>query len=182
MKKRIRRLFCSRTWSPIKQYCRVLQLRACAELGSGQPDQAWDDVRLMLYLADASRREPILISQLVRMAEFQLALQPLVEGLPHWSEPQLQALQERLHEFDFCADMMRALQAERTLFGLGMIEWVRRSPNKLKVMGEWPRFGSGPDEELAPVGALMSVAPDGWLALEELAQSRAFDQYPLANH
>lgn len=165
--------------APIKQYCRILQLRTSAELGLRQADQALDDLRLMLYLTDASRQEPILISQLVRMAEFQLALQPLAEGLTQWSEPQLRALQQRLQEFDFCADMKHALEAERTLFGLGMIEWVRRAPNKLKALDGMEQVGTGEGEELWPVGALMSVAPDGWLALEELNLGRAFDRYLL---
>ena len=164
----------------VKRYCLLLQLRASAELELSRTEEAMNDIGLMLYLADSSRQEPILISQLVRMSEFQLALQPLAEGMGKWSEPQLRALQERLHQFDFCADTRRSLEAERAFFGTGMIEWVRRSPNKIKLMDEFQEMmNSGSGQELWPVGPLIAAAPDGWLYLEERNQSRACDQYLL---
>jgi hypothetical protein len=165
--------------SKIKQFCLVLQLRAAAELGIGRTQDALKDVELMLYLTDTSRNEPILISQLVRMAELQLALQPLAEGMGRWSEPQLRSLQEALQRFDFCADIKHALQAERTLFGSGIIEWVRRSPSKIRVLEQFERTDDGTAGEVWPVGFLLAAAPDGWLYLEQRNQSRAFDQYLL---
>jgi hypothetical protein len=164
----------------IKRYCQILQLRCSAELALGRTEEALNDLLLMLYLADTSRGEPFTISHLVRMAELQLALQPLAEGIGKWSEPQLRALQQHLQEFDFCADIKRTLQAERTLLGTGVIEWVRRSPNKMKLLDELPRtldVGSGP--ELWPIGALTAAAPEGWLYLEERNHCRALDQYLL---
>jgi hypothetical protein len=165
--------------SKIKQICLILQLRASAELGAGRTQDSLYDVELMFYLTDTSRSEPILISQLVRMAELQLALQPLAEGMGQWSEPQLQRLQNRLQGFDFCADIKRALQAERTLFGCGIIEWVRRSPDKFRLIDQFDRSSDNHEGELWPVGVLMAVAPEGWLYLEQRNQSSAFDQYLL---
>src|SRR5262249_35894034 len=80
----------------LKSLCQILQLRASAELSLGQADDALNDIQLMFCLTDATRDEPILITQLVRIAELQLALQPLAEGMGTWSEPQLLALQTRL--------------------------------------------------------------------------------------
>ena len=161
--------------SKVKQFCLVLQLRASAEVALGHTDDAHNDLDLMFSLTDASRDEPILISQLVRMSELQLALQPLAEGLGQWSEPQLRALQERLRKFDFCADVKHALEAERAFFGCGMIEYVRRSPNKIRLMDELGRVGDSPDGSVQ-VGALLTVAPSGWLYFEQLSLSRDFDQ------
>ena len=165
--------------SKIKQFCLILQLRASAEIAVGSTQDALKDIELMFYLTDTSRNEPILISHLVRMAELQLALLPVAEGMGQWSDPQLRALQERLQGFDFCADSKRSLQAERTLFGNGVIEWVRHSPNKFHLIDQFEGSGPASEGELWPVGVLMAVGPDGWLCLEQRNSSRAFDQYLL---
>ena len=161
----------------IKQFCQVLQLRASGELALGRTQEALSDVELIFSLANSSRDEPIVISQLVRVEELRLALQPLAEGMGQWSIPQLRELQQQVQRFDFCLDMARALRAERTLFGLGVIEWVRRSPNKARLLDSFEGTPSGP--ELWPVGMLMAAAPDGWLDFEERNQTRTFDEYIL---
>jgi hypothetical protein len=157
----------------IKSLCQILQLRACAELAQGKTGDAFQDVSLMLYLTDATRDEPILISHLVRMAELQLALQPLAEGMGTWTEPQLQALQTRIQSFDFCSDIKHALKAERSLFGSGVIEYIRRSSNKASLIDQLGDSGS----DSGPVGLLLAAAPSGWLYLEQLNMTRAYDQY-----
>ena len=160
----------------LKHISQVLQLRASAELALKKTDAAFEDVNLMLFLADASRSEPILISQLVRLAQLQLALQPLGEGIGQWSESQLRDLQERLQGFDFCGDSKRTLQAERVLFGSGMIEYVRRSRDKLNLMSELGGAAGGQEGGLELVGALMATAPSGWLYFEQLNHSLVFEE------
>jgi hypothetical protein len=164
----------------IKGLCQVLQLRALADLALSRTDDALQDLRLMFYLTDTSREEPILISQLVRMAELQIALQPLAEGIGLWSEPQLREIQDRLQRFDFCFDFKRALQAERVLFGGGMIEYVRRSKNNLRLLGELERVGPSDNSDgFFPAALLFAFGPSGWLYLEQRNNSRNFDQYLL---
>ncbi|MGO8678430.1 MAG: hypothetical protein ACLQVX_21520 [Limisphaerales bacterium] len=153
----------------LKHLSIVLQLRASAELALGRTEEAFNDVMLMLYLADACRDEPILISHLVRIAQFGLAIQPLAEGLAghQWSEAQLRMLQDRLSRLDLCADARRVLLGECLLFGCGTIDYIHRSP------GELPRLmDSGPSTGLAQ--ALMRVAPSGWFCLEKRNLCRAF--------
>ncbi len=113
----------------LKHLSQVLQLRASAELALGRTDEAFEDVMLMLYLSGACGDEPFLISHLVRIAQFQLALQPLAEELAEhqWSGAQLRGLQDRLGRLDFCADARRVLHGERVFFGCGTIRYVRRS-------------------------------------------------------
>lgn len=160
--------------SALKNLCRILQLRASAELALGKTDAALDDLDLMFRLTDATREEPILISHLVRLAEWQLALQPLAEGLARheWSEAQLRALEERLLRFDFCADIKRALQAERVLFGDGLIEIVRRSPDRYRTLMSYG--GNSGSSSFDLPAALGAAAPNGWFYFEKLNYSRHF--------
>ena len=161
----------------LKHLCQVLQLRASAEVALGQTDKAAEDIGLMLYLANACRSEPILISQLVRIAQVHLAFQPIAEGMNQWSDAQLRSFQEQLGGFDFCADMHRALGAERVLFGGGMIEYVRRSPDKIQILNNIQSNGSNLQGEIA--GALLNFAPSGWLDLEKLNYMRTYGDYLL---
>lgn len=156
----------------MKRLTQVLSLRACAELALGQAGQAFEDTRLLLRLVDACKDEPLLISQMVRMAQLALALQPVAEGMPRWSESQLRALQAQLAGFDFCADARRAMIAER-LWCSATIEYIRRSPDKFNQIGG----GSGGRQSgLDLVASLMSIAPGGWFALEQLNCSRMVDE------
>jgi hypothetical protein len=163
--------------APLKHLSQILKLRASAELALGQTDEAADDVQLMLRLADASREEPILISQFVRIAQLQLVLQPLAEGMEQWSDAQLREFQERLGRFDFCADGYRTLQAERVFFGCGVIEYVRRTPDKSQFISMVSSSGNRGGVEAA--AALLNAAPTGWFDLEERNYSRAFADFVL---
>jgi hypothetical protein len=154
----------------LKHLSQVLQLRASAELALGRTEEAFNDLELMLDLSTACRDEPFLISHLVCIAQLQLALQPLAEGLAaeQWSEAQLRGLQDRLGRLDFCADARRVLHGERVFFGCGTIEYFRRSRGNLGQIAGWAQ-------------ALMLVAPSGWFCLEERNLCRAFDDGPLSS-
>jgi hypothetical protein len=152
-----------------------LALRACAELALGQTDPAFEDTKLLLRLTDACKDEPLLVSQLVRMAQLALVLQPVAEGMNQWSEPNLRSLQAEFARYDFCADARRALSAER-FWGSEIIDYVRRSPQKANQIGGI--FGS--QQSGMDLGAvLMSVAPSGWFDFEQLNYGRMTDEYLL---
>lgn len=158
----------------LKRVSQVLQLRAAAELALGRTDAAFDDVQLMIYMANVCRDESILISQLVRMAQLNLALQAIAEGMSQWSEPQLRSLEEGLGRFDFCADVRRTLEAERSFFGVGVIDYYRRTSGTTMAndLGGMYDRSSGPNLELPAI--LFRGAPEGWFYLETLNHSRAF--------
>ncbi len=161
----------------LRHFCVVLQLRASAELALGKTDTVFDDLLLMLHLADAPREEPFLISQLVRKAQFEFALQIIAEGMTQWSDAQLQTIQARLQRFDFCADTKRALRAERAFFGGGMIQFFQDSSNKRALA---PFFtSSGSQKDYSFEGALLTAAPAGWLYLEQANYSRLFQNHVL---
>jgi hypothetical protein len=150
----------------LKHICQILQLKATAELALGKRDEAFSDINLMFRVAEASRNEPILISQLVRLPMLYMALGPIADGFGQWSEPQLKTFQEQLQRLDFCADMKRSLDAERVLFGGGIIEFLRREPDKFEALSGDGKFP----------GAVWSAVPNGWFDLERVNYSRFFDE------
>jgi len=96
---------------------RYLTLHAEAEMVAGRSDEALKDLNVMFRIDDGLKDEPILISQLVRMACTTIMLQPVGEGLAEhrWSEAQLQILQDRLQKTDLLASTVRALYGERDI-------------------------------------------------------------------
>jgi hypothetical protein len=84
---------------------------------SGRTDQALDDIKVMFRVDDGLKVEPLVMSQLVRMACVTVMLEPVGEGLleQRWSEDQLRVLQERLRKTDLIASTVRALYGERDI-------------------------------------------------------------------
>ncbi len=157
----------------LRGVCQRLQLRACAELAGGQSEQALEDLRLMLYLADSLKSDPFLISILVRFACVQLAIQPLWEGLTEhrWSEAQLQELEAHLQRYQFIADMKGGFDGERAA-ALSTIELIwRKGPWYLNYLDG---SDSAPPPEPSLLGRLIGTVliPHGWYYLEELNYCR----------
>ncbi len=157
--------------SLLKSLCQLLQVRACAELALDKSDAAFGDVQLMLRLMNATRQEPIIISQLVRFALLHLALQPIAEGIPQWSDAQLRQLELELEQIDFCADTKRALEAEAVFFGRRVIDYVWQSQRRGSA-AVLAGFGDQWQGNLAIVGLLIRMAPHGWFYLEQVNQER----------
>ncbi len=157
----------------IKKYGRILSVRASAELVLGQPEPALADVDLALDLTDTMHSEPFLISHLVRCAMIQLAMQPVWEGLADhkWTEPQLQALQQRLEKFDFLADSATAMRGERAC-GNSVIAYVRQHPAKLDMVG----FSEGDNSTYSLGEAAGVLMPRGWLYREQVNYNRLFSE------
>jgi len=153
-----------------KQVVLRLQLRACAELAAGRTDAALADVKLMLYLADSVKDEPFLISYLVRLAEVQLALQPVWEGLAEhaWSDAQLQELQSRLQQYDFVADMRRPLDGERAA-GVMTADLLARGRYHLNDLTDDPSHSGS-----ALANLFGRIAPHGWYHQEQLNYCQLF--------
>jgi tetratricopeptide (TPR) repeat protein len=114
--------------APLKSCVQTLQLRAVAELEAGQPQKALEDVKLMLRLANALREEPFLISQLVRVALVEIAIQPVWDGVTEhkWTDEQLSTLEKEFKRLDFLADYRTGMYGERTC-AVRNIDYVRRT-------------------------------------------------------
>jgi hypothetical protein len=78
--------------SHIKALGLRLNLRACAELAVGDTNKAFEDVLLILYVADSLTNEPLVVCSLIRAGCVHAAVQPIWEGLAEhqWSDRQLQ--------------------------------------------------------------------------------------------
>lgn len=155
--------------APLKSACQRLQLRACAKLALGQTESALEDIDLMLYLADGTKEEPFLISYLVRLACFQLAVGAVWEGVADhvWSNAQLQHLEKRLAEYNFFADSERPLDTERAA-GILTADLLAKQKFRLRDLtpdGTDPLFG----------GVFDRIAPRGWYYLEQRNYCRLFD-------
>jgi len=130
-----------------KQLDRVLTLHAESEMVLGRTDLALKDITVMFRLDDGLKDEPLLISQLVRIACAQVILQSVGEGLAEhrWSEEQLKILQDRLGKTDLIASTVLSFYGERDIC------WN-------------PAFDRG------------YTRPQGWNRLEQLNLNRAFIQ------
>ena len=172
--------------SSLKNCSRVLQLRALANLEEGQSTKALADVNLSLYLANSMRTEPFLISHLVRVAMFQITLQPVYEGLAkhQWSEEQLAALDAELAKLDFLADCKFAMRGERASHN-ALIDYVRHAHEKSEsgsILGfaafsSW-QFDYEEDSSFWTrlprilEGLSLAVGPSGWYNQTKLRLSR----------
>jgi len=154
----------------IKRTVQRLQLRACAELASGQSDRALADVKLMLYLADSAKDEPFLISYLVRLACVHLAIQPVWEGLAEhaWSDAQLQELQVLFQQCDFFPQMEHSLASERAaaILTAGLLE---RGKYHLNDLTDDPSHSGS-----ALANLFGRIVPRGWYYQEQLNYCRLF--------
>lgn len=160
----------------VKRTCQLLRLKASAELAAGHSEQALQDILLMLRLVNASKDEPTLISQLVRVACLEITFQPIWEGLAgrRWSEQQLQTLQARLEQFDFITDLKLAMESEK-VWGNVTIGLVRdkRTPGYLLSLLESEGKVQPWQKEADRV---LVKAPRDWFDQEQRNYNRLFDE------
>jgi hypothetical protein len=153
-----------------KGRCQVLQLRAVAELADDLPAQALADIRLLLRLDDEQCQMPLLISQLVGIAETAITLQPVYEGLVQhrWNDAQLAELEQALAALDFLAIYPRAMRGERA-FAITSIE-DQRITREIKFYDE--------DSGKAKSTSLRWM-PAAYFYQNELAFARMHEQFIL---
>ncbi len=167
----------------LKGIVQTLSLRACAELAAGQTNQAFESVKLMIWVCDSVEDESFLISQLVRIAGRQIALQSVWEGLARhqWSEPQLKELQERFLRTDYAGPMDRCLAGERA-GGLTAIQWMQMQSKRGAAMAmfevtesEGTPISQNPAKKTA-ANILGWFIPNGWFDFEKASLGRLMDQ------
>jgi hypothetical protein len=112
----------------LRNLTRIQCARARIEAAGGNPEEAWRTVLLTVNLADSLRSEPILISQLVRMAQFGLTASTIHE-ISAVAPPDAQTiaqLGERLRIFESQEPLALAFDGERLLMG----EWAFGLPRR----------------------------------------------------
>jgi hypothetical protein len=119
----------------LRTLSRILCATARLQAAEGDQAAAWRTLVTSLKLANACREEPMLISHLVRIAQFSMAGDTLQALCAH-ARPtagQQAILEELLMAFDDTASIARTMDGERLLLG----EWVfRRLPSEgSKLLG-----------------------------------------------
>ena len=163
----------------MKAIAQYLSLHGCAALKSGDKQTALEDSRLLFRLLEATRREPTLISFLVRIAVGQIALQPLWEGLAdrQWTDAELSLFEIELGKLDFLADYQFAMRGERA-FNLWAVDFI----HKAGISG-WTEMASSEgqdsksDEFLGK--AAFRLVPAGWFDQNKLSLCLAHERYSL---
>jgi hypothetical protein len=161
----------------LTRVAKVLQVRASAELALQQTTNAFEDLRLTFFLADAIQSEPFLITLRARAYLFTTAEQLIWEGLAErqWSEAQLRELERRLNEINFFASLHNGLEAERAGFGNKLFGYFRSHKNALReLVANEPSAGSL---------TYVLAGPEGWLYQEQVVLQRTFEKRlgPLLN-
>ncbi|MCU0782592.1 MAG: hypothetical protein MUF81_00815 [Verrucomicrobia bacterium] len=155
-------------YQPLKSAAGALRLRAVAELNDGRSANALADVRLIFYLADSIRNEPITLSLRMRMALVDNAVQPIWEGLAQrrWSDEQLAVLERELAGFDAVSDYDRTLRSDLA-WQLKLIDYLLagRMTNSVTCMCDKPMFWPTLEYRLTP---------SGWFQLNKVALARCY--------
>jgi hypothetical protein len=154
----------------LRSASRAYHYRAAARLALGQTDAALADVRMQFYLAHTLGTEPLLISQLVRIALLETALQDVWDGMTarRWSDEQLQELQRQLARVDALADYVLAMRGERDIFSNGFFDTLLAGDREqLRIL-----FNSGSPDDLSSVG--LRFMPRGWIYQNKLTVNRMF--------
>ncbi len=99
-----------------------LKVRCAAHLAAGDMAAAFADATNALNAAELLREEPLLISQLVRMAQGALATATLWEGLTahRWTDAQLATFQQRLSRVDYLSGLIHGFEGERVCGIVGL--------------------------------------------------------------
>ena len=166
----------------LKASSQYLSLHANAALKAGDKVTALEDVRILFRLMETFRGEPILISQLVRIAMLQIALQPVWEGLAdrQWTEADLSVIESELGKLDFLADYQLAMRGERAC-EIWAVDYIHREA----LAGFDEMFGrnepSGRPELGRSLGrALFRLVPAGWFDQNKLSLCRLQEEYMLS--
>ncbi|HEX6963406.1 MAG TPA: hypothetical protein VF175_16180 [Lacipirellula sp.] len=94
---------------------RLLIMRAYVQQRMNDTEGAYDSIWGVFKTGEALRREPFLVSQLIRLAIHRSGLEALQHLLPHaaWTDEQLLALHNMLLDLKYKRGLERALMGER---------------------------------------------------------------------
>jgi Tfp pilus assembly protein PilE len=115
-----------------------IELRTRAKLAQGDVDGAFADARSAIRLADVVRDEPLLISQLVWIAQQAIAARTVDFGIRshQWTEPQLKEFQALFNRTGMLGLMAGAFEGERAMALSTMDAWCSRPSEMDRVLPE----------------------------------------------
>ncbi len=154
--------------SVMKNLTVLARMSAVAHLAKGELPQAFEDVKLAFRIADSLREQPILVSQLVRVACLAIAVDAAWEGLSKqaWSDAQLRELQDLAASFDLLKDYGSTIRGERAFSNQFMEQLIRGRLGAAAFMGDTGRH-------------LLKIGPEGWLYQNQILINRTHQDYSL---
>ena len=104
----------------LRDASQLYSLRASARLAKGDTDGAMSDVLLGIRTSELFADEPMLISQLVRVAILEMNLVPFCDGLhrQQWNDTQLAEFQKTIESIDLLEGTTLAFRGERNLVNM----------------------------------------------------------------
>ena len=122
---------------------------------------AWESLRAEANLVRMNHGEPLLISQLVRVAIGQIAVSTLWEALqyPGWSEAQLAELQTNWGSFDLLDHLDSSFAMERVMGAREFQEMRNSFSNYNNVLN--PAFGGGSNRRYDSWGQILADPIEG---------------------
>ncbi len=136
---------------------RILSANLQLETRQGHRKQAWQTVELSLRLANALRDEPLLISALVRIAQYQMAMASVRLVAEEFSPDD--ETSARLDRLVAAADDMTpyflAMDGERLLYG----EWAFLNLTSWSAKDLFVPMGEDPGWQMRKLGLLRSYRP-----------------------
>jgi hypothetical protein len=156
----------------LKQAAGLFSLRASARLAKGDTEGALRDTVTTIRLAESLANEPLLISQLVRVAILQIGVQPLWEGVVDhkWSAAHLARLREALQPINLMEGMARCFRGERNMINFWMSRLHGGGSDATRELGMIT------DESIPVVLGL----PDGWIYQNQFHINRIVTENILA--
>lgn len=151
----------------LKSAAQVLLAAALHDVHQGQLDAAFAKLNGMLALVEVEKDEPIIISQLVRIALAHIAFAATWQALQHdgWTDAQLAQLQRTWTGFSFPPAMEKAMSMERAI---AAIEYERFRNSDLPLSQMFDGAAAGP------------ATTPGWLTWNGLAD--LFEDFPQTLH
>jgi hypothetical protein len=148
--------------SLFKGLAQPFRVSAFANLASGKPDAAVDDIAVLFALAQKTATEPLVVCGLCELPLAEFALQPVWEGLVRhqWRPADLERLEATLRPVNGVAEMRRCLRGERNFI--------------LAAFGNAAESGAASREFAAPEMRALRAYPSGWLAQNQVHIARSF--------
>lgn len=153
----------------LRNFGKIARLKAVAALAQNRAGDAWKEFELIVRMSEAADSEPVLISQLVRIAMLNEAMEIAWEGMAkrRWSVEHLRSIEERLRGVDQVKAYVFSMRGER-LLALRGLDLIRNRPDAL-----------GDFEELEQGMGLFRNVPFGWYQNNLVELGRAFEEYAL---
>lgn len=143
--------------APLKNSVQTLRRGTLIALHEHEQDEAVEDLLALRGLTDIQRNEPLIISQLVRVALAEISLGAVWQALQAngWTDGQLAALQRAWEEPHFLLGMSRAIEMERAM-AAAYFTGPRANSSELRQLlagpgGLVPPLGGGQPPATGPV-------------------------------